>query len=112
MPRLAMPCMRACMHACAAPPNPLKLGRHSLVRARLHAQVAQFLSPRELDAGTIRRAVNSMLPPDVRVREAARAPLAFNCRYSLGKTYRACTCCWDGGRKRIGVMKGAVGDAG
>jgi tRNA pseudouridine38-40 synthase len=52
--------------------------------AGVHAlgQVAAFATESALGAGVIMRALNSMLPPDIRVLEAADADNAFHPRYS------------------------------
>jgi tRNA pseudouridine38-40 synthase len=59
--------------------------------AGVHAlgQVASFDLPRSLDAEVLKRALNGMLEPDVRVLEAAPAPPGFHARRSaLSKLYR------------------------
>jgi tRNA pseudouridine38-40 synthase len=59
--------------------------------AGVHAlgQVASFALPREMDPSDLQRALNGLLPPDVRVLAAARAPEGFHARQSArGKLYR------------------------
>jgi tRNA pseudouridine38-40 synthase len=59
--------------------------------AGVHAlgQVASFDLPRDLEPDALRRALNGLLPEDVRVREAARAPAGFHARRSaVSKRYR------------------------
>lgn len=59
--------------------------------AGVHAlgQVASFTLPREIDPVTLVRALNHKLPPDVRVRRAARVADAFHARFDAhAKTYR------------------------
>jgi tRNA pseudouridine38-40 synthase len=52
-------------------------------------QVASFELPRALAPGDLVRALNGLLPVDVRVREAAAAPAGFHARKSaLSKLYR------------------------
>jgi tRNA pseudouridine38-40 synthase len=68
----------------------LKLQGAGRTDAGVHArgQVVHFFSKRELD-GYKRavKAVNSLLPEDIRVNAIRRVPLDFNVRYSLGKVY-------------------------
>jgi tRNA pseudouridine38-40 synthase len=59
--------------------------------AGVHAlgQVASFELPRELPAGELQRALNGLLPADVRVLEAAEAPPGFHPRRdAVAKVYR------------------------
>jgi tRNA pseudouridine38-40 synthase len=59
--------------------------------AGVHAlgQVASFDLPREIEAGELQRALNGLLPEDVRVLEAAPAPPGFHARKSaVSKVYR------------------------
>jgi tRNA pseudouridine38-40 synthase len=59
--------------------------------AGVHAlgQVASFGLPRDIDPTGLRRALNGLLPEDVRVLEAARVPEGFNARRSAAsKLYR------------------------
>jgi tRNA pseudouridine38-40 synthase len=59
--------------------------------AGVHAvgQVAAFELPRELAPGDLRRALNGLLPADVRVLDAAPAPPGFHPRRSaVSKVYR------------------------
>jgi tRNA pseudouridine38-40 synthase len=59
--------------------------------AGVHAlgQVASFDLPRDIAPGDLARALNALLPGDVRVLEAARADAGFHARKSaLGKRYR------------------------
>jgi tRNA pseudouridine38-40 synthase len=59
--------------------------------AGVHAlgQVASFDLPREIDADELQRALNGLLPEDVRVLEAALAPPGFHARKSaVSKVYR------------------------
>lgn len=51
-------------------------------------QVAAFKTSSELDAATIKRALNALLPPDIRVRAASEEDESFHPRYSSSlKTY-------------------------
>lgn len=51
-------------------------------------QVAAFRTQSDLSLDTIRRALNALLPPDVRVLDATEADRSFHPRYSaLGKRY-------------------------
>ncbi len=72
-------------------------GRKAVLRgagrtdAGVHAlgQVASFRTASELDTATIKRALNALLPPDIRVRSASEAAEDFHPRFSPGrKTYR------------------------
>jgi tRNA pseudouridine38-40 synthase len=59
--------------------------------AGVHAlgQVAAFELSRELEPGALQRALNGLLPADVRVLDAARAPAGFHPRKSaVSKLYR------------------------
>lgn len=59
--------------------------------AGVHAlgQVASFDLPREMDPLELQRALNGLLPRDVRVRDAARPPAGFHARRSaVSKLYR------------------------
>jgi tRNA pseudouridine38-40 synthase len=59
--------------------------------AGVHAlgQVASFDLPRDLEPPVLGRALNGLLPADVRVLEAARAPAGFHARRSaVSKLYR------------------------
>jgi len=59
--------------------------------AGVHArgQVASFRTERTIPAHGIRRAINTMLPPQIAVRDAAEVPEAFHPRFSAtGKHYR------------------------
>jgi tRNA pseudouridine38-40 synthase len=59
--------------------------------AGVHAlgQVASFDLPRDLPAGELQRALNGLLPGDVRVLDAAPAPAGFHPRKSaVSKVYR------------------------
>jgi tRNA pseudouridine38-40 synthase len=52
-------------------------------------QVMNFTSLSPLEPDEVRDALNSLLPPDVRVVSASEAPLAFNARYdATQRTYR------------------------
>lgn len=54
-----------------------------------HGQVVSFELAREMAAEEVARALNGMLPPDVRVLEVAAAPPGFHARRSaLSKLYR------------------------
>lgn len=50
-------------------------------------QVAQFLTRAPQDEAAALRALNSMLPRDIRALAVQRVPLDFNVRYALRKTY-------------------------
>jgi len=59
--------------------------------AGVHAlgQVASFDLPRDLEPAVLRSALNGLLPADVRVLDAARAPAGFHARKSaVSKLYR------------------------
>jgi len=52
-------------------------------------QVASFALPTEIEASDLARAMNGLLPEDVRVLEAARAPEGFDARRdAVSKVYR------------------------
>ena len=52
------------------------------------AQVVSFKTPSDLDAPTIKRALNALLPSDIRVMEAMDVPDSFNPRFAArGKVY-------------------------
>jgi tRNA pseudouridine38-40 synthase len=58
-------------------------GAHAL------GQVASFEMPRAMEAADLARALNGLLPADVRVLDAALAPAGFHARRSaVGKLYR------------------------
>lgn len=53
------------------------------------AQVAHVSLQRDIDAATLVRALNSHLPPDVRVRDAVEVPATFHARFdATAKRYR------------------------
>jgi tRNA pseudouridine38-40 synthase len=59
--------------------------------AGVHAigQVASVLLKRSIEDGTLRRALNAMLPPEIRVLGVEDAPTGFHARYSArSKTYQ------------------------
>lgn len=61
--------------------------------AGVHAlgQVAHFHCETRLDAPTLHRALNALLPADIAVRRCETAPDAFHARFdAIGKTYRYC----------------------
>lgn len=71
-------------------------GRHARLTAAgrtdsgVHAlgQVASFRTSSELDTATIKRALNALLPPDIRVTAAAQADDAFHPQYqAVSKRY-------------------------
>lgn len=52
-------------------------------------QVAHFHTNSRLDAATLLRGLNGLLPSDIRIDEVADVPLSFHARYSAkSKTYR------------------------
>lgn len=53
-----------------------------------HAQVANFLTPKRMDTDALLRALNALLPSDIRVYEVTEATLDFHARFSAKrKTY-------------------------
>ena len=59
--------------------------------AGVHAvgQVASVTLESPIESGTLRRALNAMLPPEIRVLGVEDAPMTFHARYSArSKTYR------------------------
>jgi tRNA pseudouridine38-40 synthase len=69
----------------------VRVGGAGRTDAGVHAlgQVACFELPREMDPVDLRRALNALLPEDVRVLDAARAPAGFHARKSaVSKLYR------------------------
>lgn len=74
-----------------AAPHPCTVHGSGRTDAGVHArgQVAHFDMVRELPPLKLRRALNSVLPPDIQVLEAAEAPPDFDARRSAtGKEYR------------------------
>ena len=70
---------------------PVRVAGAGRTDAGVHAlgQVASFELPRDLEPAALLRALNGMLPPDVRVVDAALAPPGFHARKSaLAKLYR------------------------
>jgi tRNA pseudouridine38-40 synthase len=70
---------------------PVRVAGAGRTDAGVHAlgQVASFQLPREMTPGALMRALNAMLPADVRVLDAALAPPGFHARRSAGsKLYR------------------------
>lgn len=77
------------------PREVLKVQAAGRTDAGVHArgQVAQFFARRRpgrppLAPPALLRALNALLPPDVRALAAREVPLDFNVRYALRKTYR------------------------
>jgi tRNA pseudouridine38-40 synthase len=68
----------------------LKVQAAGRTDAGVHAagQVAQFACRRPREPAALLRALNSLLPPDIRALAVERVPLDFNVRYALRKTYR------------------------
>jgi tRNA pseudouridine38-40 synthase len=70
---------------------PARLHSSGRTDAGVHARgmVAAFRTDRELPLSAFSDGLNTMLPPDVAVKDAAEAPPEFNPRYdALGKHYR------------------------
>jgi tRNA pseudouridine38-40 synthase len=70
---------------------PVRVAGAGRTDAGVHAlgQVASFDLPRAIEPPALQRALNGMLPPDVRVLDAAEAPEGFHARKSaLSKLYR------------------------
>ena len=71
--------------------HPVKLTGASRTDAGVHAlgQVANFKTEREIDLSRLQRALNGLLPPDIKVFEIEEVPLEFDARRSArGKRYR------------------------
>jgi tRNA pseudouridine38-40 synthase len=71
--------------------RPVQVAGSGRTDAGVHAaaQVASFRTNASLDTERMRRGLNALLPPDVRVIEAAEAPEAFHARRSaVSKEYR------------------------
>lgn len=71
--------------------HPVKLTGASRTDAGVHAlgQVANFKTEREIDLSRLQRALNGLLPPDIKVVEIEEVPLEFDARRSArGKRYR------------------------
>jgi len=84
---------RALMRLCGCDRETLRVGGSGRTDAGVHAtrQYAHFYSPKDLgdDAARCRRAMNGMLPSDVRVVEFFRPHAMFHSRYhATRKTYR------------------------
>jgi tRNA pseudouridine38-40 synthase len=70
---------------------PVRVAGAGRTDAGVHAlgQVASFDLPRSFDPDALRRALNGLLPPDVRVLDASEAPSGFHARKSArSKLYR------------------------
>lgn len=71
--------------------EPVRVVGSGRTDAGVHAleQVAHFHTGSRLDAATLLRGLNGLLPLDIRVSEVADVPLSFHARYSAkSKTYR------------------------
>lgn len=71
--------------------EPITLYGSGRTDAGVHAlgQVANFFTSRRIPCGNLVKALNALLPPAVRVREASEVPHAFHARYDVrSKTYR------------------------
>ncbi len=71
--------------------EPVELSVAGRTDAGVHAwgQVVSFPAPERIDEGRLVRAVNSMLAPEVVVREATLVPGGFDARHSAGwRRYR------------------------
>jgi tRNA pseudouridine38-40 synthase len=71
--------------------HPTPVGGASRTDAGVHArgQVASFRTERTIPLHGIRRGLNTMLPPQIAIRDAAEVPENFHPRFSaLGKHYR------------------------
>jgi tRNA pseudouridine38-40 synthase len=71
--------------------HPTSVGGASRTDAGVHArgQVASFRTERSIPLHGIRRGLNTMLPPQIAIRDAAEVPDDFHPRFSaLGKHYR------------------------
>jgi tRNA pseudouridine38-40 synthase len=70
---------------------PVRVAGAGRTDAGVHAlgQVASFDLPRPFDPPALQRALNGLLPPDVRILDAAEAPAGFHARKSArSKLYR------------------------
>lgn len=71
--------------------EPVKLFASGRTDSGVHAlgQVAHFVTLCSIPAGNLRKALNDLLPPEVRVLESEEAPPAFHARYAArSKVYR------------------------
>jgi tRNA pseudouridine38-40 synthase len=71
--------------------HPVPVGGASRTDAGVHArgQVASFRTERPIPLHGIRRGLNSILPPQIAIRDAAEVPEEFHPRFSaIGKHYR------------------------
>jgi tRNA pseudouridine38-40 synthase len=87
------PTVQACLEEAIArvTGEPAKLFGSGRTDAGVHAlgQVANFSSACPIPLSNFVKAVNNVLPPDVRVRHACEVPLRFHARYDArSKTYR------------------------
>jgi len=88
-----VPTVQACLEEAIAhvTGEPVKLFGSGRTDAGVHAlsQVANLTSSCPIPLPNFIKAVNNVLPPDVRVREACEVPLSFHARYDVrSKTYR------------------------
>lgn len=89
----SVPTLQACLEAAIArvTGEPAKLFGSGRTDAGVHAlgQVANFTSSCRIPLSNLLKAVNNVLPPEVRVRQACEVPLGFHARYDVrSKTYR------------------------
>ena len=70
--------------------NPVSLIASGRTAAGVHAfhQVCHFITRSDIPPESFRRGLNSLMAPDIFIREATPVPLAFHARYDAkGKTY-------------------------
>jgi len=87
------PTVQACLEEAIAGiiGEPVKLFGSGRTDAGVHAlgQVANFTSSCRIPLSNLLKAVNNVLPPEVRVRQACEVPLSFHARYDVrSKIYR------------------------
>jgi tRNA pseudouridine38-40 synthase len=88
-----LPSVQACLEEAAARilDEPVKLYASGRTDAGVHAlgQVANFITSCRIPEANLRRALNDILPPDVRVRAVEEVAPHFHARYAVrSKTYR------------------------
>jgi tRNA pseudouridine38-40 synthase len=87
------PTVQACLEEAIARVigEPVRLFGSGRTDAGVHAlgQVANFMSSCRIPLSNLLKAVNNVLPHEVRVRQASEAPFGFHARYDVrSKTYR------------------------
>jgi tRNA pseudouridine38-40 synthase len=89
----SVPTVQACLEEAIVQVTgePVELFGSGRTDAGVHAlgQVANFTSPCRIPLSNLIKAVNNVLPPEVRVREAGEVASGFHARYDVrSKTYR------------------------